>query len=67
MTGVDIFSQIQIKKQDLVAIMQKFEAYCNLKKNCFSCLPSETISQYVTELRTGANSCEFGVAEMSII
>ena len=57
-------------------IMDKFEAYCNPRKNVtwerhvFNTQNQrigETIDQYVTELCTKAKSCEFGLLTESLI
>jgi len=56
--------------------MEKFEAYCNLRKNVTwerymfnTCnqREGESIDQYVTDLKTKAKSCEFGVLSESLI
>ena len=53
----------------LGVLFQKFENYCNPRRNItferhkfFTCIqePTESIDQYVTELRTKASTCEFG-------
>lgn len=56
-------------------IMEKFEDYCNPRKNItyeryrfFTCAQGDmSISQYVTELKLKAKSCEFGLLEESLI
>ena len=51
----------------LDVLFRKFEEYCNLRRNItferlklFTCVqqPTESIDQYVTELRTRASTCE---------
>ncbi|KAL7849546.1 hypothetical protein SRHO_G00211690 [Serrasalmus rhombeus] len=62
-------------KYSLDKIVQKFEEYCNPKKNTtyerykfFTCVQGDmSISQYVTELKLRAKSCEFGQLEESLI
>ena len=58
------------------AIMAKFEAHCNPRKNITwerhlfntrNQQPGETIDQYVTDLRTKAKTCEFGTLSDSLI
>lgn len=57
-------------------IMEKFEAYCNPKKNTTwerhvfntrAQKPDETIDEYVTDLRSKAITCEFGDLMDSLI
>ena len=57
-------------EQKLDVLFQKFEDYCNPRRNItferhkfFTCVqePTKGIDQYVTELRTKASTCEFGV------
>ena len=56
-------------EQKLDILFKKFEDYCNPRRNItfeqhkfFTCVqePTESIDQYVTELRTKASTCEFG-------
>ena len=63
-------------EQKLDVLFQKFEDYCNPRRNItferhkfFTCVqePTEGIDQYVTELRTKASTCEFGVLCESLI
>lgn len=62
-------------KQNLSKIMEKFEEYCNPKKNItferytfFTCVEGDMpISQYITELKLKAKSCEFGLLQESLI
>ncbi|XP_039870493.1 uncharacterized protein LOC120723214 [Simochromis diagramma] len=59
----------------LMKIMEKFEEYCNPKKNItyerykfFTCVQGDMpISQYITELKLRAKSCEFGQLQESLI
>ncbi|KAL4008088.1 hypothetical protein ACER0C_001940 [Sarotherodon galilaeus] len=59
----------------LTKIMEKFEEYCNPKKNItyerykfFMCVQEDMpISQYITELKLRAKSCEFGQLQESLI
>ncbi|KAL3999170.1 nuclear receptor co-repressor 2 [Sarotherodon galilaeus] len=59
----------------LMKIMEKFEEYCNPKKNItyerykfFTCVQGDMpISQYITELKLRAKSCEFGQLQQSLI
>ena len=62
--------------QKVSAIMAKFEAHCNPRKNITwerhlfntrNQQPGETIDQYVTDLRTKAKTCEFGTLSDSLI
>ena len=57
-------------------IFEKFEAYCTPHKNVTwdrhvfnsrTQLPGETIDRYVTDLRSKAESCEFGTLSESLI
>ena len=63
-------------EQKLDVLFQKFEDYCNPRRNItferhkfFTCVqePTESIDQYVTELRTKASTCEFGELCESLI
>ena len=63
-------------EQKLDILFQKFEDYCNPRRNItferhkfFTCVqePTESIDQYVTELRTKASTCEFGELCESLI
>ncbi len=62
-------------KQNLTKIMEKFENYCNPKKNItyerykfFTCVQGDmSFSQYLTELKLKAKSCEFGQLQESLI
>ena len=63
-------------EQKLDVLFQKFEDYCNPRRNItferhkfFTCVqqPTESIDQYVTELRTKAGTCEFGELYESLI
>ena len=62
-------------KHSLPKIMEKFEEYCNRKKNItyerytfFTCVQGDVpISQYITELKPKAKSCEFGLLQESLI
>ena len=56
-------------RQNLDVLLQKFENCCNPRRNIkferhkfFASIqePTESINQYVTELRTKASTCEFG-------
>ena len=60
----------------VAAVMAKFEAYCNPRKNVTwerhifntrNQQPGETIDQYVTDLKTKAKSCEFSTLSDSLI
>ena len=51
-------------------IMTKFEAYCKRERHVFNTQNqqiSETIDQYVTDLKTKAKTCEFGTLTDSLI
>ena len=63
-------------EQKLDVLFQKFEDYCNPRRNItferhkfLTCVqePTESIDQYVTELRTKASTCEFGELCESLI
>ena len=63
-------------EQKLDILFRKFEDYCNPRRNItferhkfFTCVqePTESIDQYVTELRTKASTCEFGELCESLI
>ena len=63
-------------EQKLDILFKKFEDYCNPRRNItferhkfFTCVqePTESIDQYVTELRTKASTCEFGELCESLI
>ncbi|KAK0132248.1 hypothetical protein N1851_032926 [Merluccius polli] len=62
-------------KHKLPIILDKFEEYCNPKKNTtyerykfFTCVQGDmSISQYITELKLKAKSCEFGQLQDSLI
>lgn len=59
----------------LTKIMEKFDNYCNPKKNItyerynfFTCVQGDmSFSQYLTELKLRAKSCEFGQLQESLI
>ena len=62
--------------QKVSKITERFDDYCNPRKNVTwerhvfntrNQQPSETIDQYVTDLKTKAKSCEFGVLTDSLI
>lgn len=64
------------EKDKIKPVFEKFEAYCNPRKNLtferhkfFMCnqVPTETFDQFVTELRTKAATCEFGELRESLI
>ncbi|KAL6487668.1 hypothetical protein MHYP_G00042940 [Metynnis hypsauchen] len=69
------FGNEEEDKRNLTKIMEKFEEYCNPKKNItyerykfFTCVQGDmSISQYVTELKLRAKSCEFGQLQESLI
>ena len=69
-------SRFSTADQKLNVLLQKCEKYCNPRRNItferhkfFTCIqePTESIDQYVTELRTKASTCEFGELCKSLI
>ena len=76
--GLEIYNTFSLStvEQKLDIIFKKFEDYCNPRRNItferhkfFTCVqePTESIDQYVTELRTKASTCEFGELCESLI
>ena len=62
--------------QKVSKITERFDDYCNPQENVTwerhvfntrNQQPSETIDQYITDLKTKAKSCEFGVLTDSLI
>ena len=78
--ALEIYNTFSLSTADqkLDVLLQKFENYCNPRRNVnitfkrhkfFSCIqePTESIDQYVlTELRTKARTCEFGELSESL-
>ena len=59
-------------EQKLDILFKKFEDYCNMtfeRHKFFTCFqePTESIDQYVTELRTKASTCDVGELCESLI